>query len=121
MPGEEITPEELEALAREMEERALDERIVVALESAPDLSISADFAARVAEKVPVKRVPTVAATHYGLKVMWAALAALLVVLAVLAAAHGSERSVVGEVIEWVLVAQFLSLAIWLGLHRRSVD
>jgi len=54
MHGEEMSPEEVEALAREMEERALDERIVAALEGTPDVSYSipADFAERVA-RLPI--------------------------------------------------------------------
>lgn len=122
MPGEEMTPEELEAVVREMEERALDERIVAALESRPDpeISIPADFAARVAEKVPAKRVIPVSTTHYGQKAMWGTLVLLFVGL-VVTAANGFGRSTVGSVIEWLLCAQFLALVVWLGVRRWSVD
>ena len=43
--------------SREMEERALDARIVAALERVPEVSqsIPADFAARVAAQVPARR------------------------------------------------------------------
>jgi hypothetical protein len=118
MSGEEMTPEEFEAFAREMEERTLDARIVAELERVPDASvvIPADFAARVAAKVPAKPEVAVAPTYYGRKVMWCCFAVLLVVLAVLAA-RGMGRSAYGTAIEWILCAQFLAIAVWLATRR----
>jgi hypothetical protein len=122
MLGEEMNPEEIESLAREMEERALDERVVAELERAPDLSdsIPTDFAMRVAAKVPASRPVTVAETHYGWTVMWCSLAVLFVVL-VVAAVRGLERSAIGTAIEWTLCAQFLAIAIWLAMRRWSAN
>jgi hypothetical protein len=118
MRGEEMSPEEMEALAREMEERALDKRIVAALERAPDLSgsIPADFAERVAAKAPARRPVVVRATQYGRKVMWCSLAVLFVVLVVLAL-RGAERSTIETTVEWTLYAQFVAIATWLAVRR----
>ena len=119
MRGEEMSPEEMKALAREMEERAFEEHIVAALEQAPDLSgsIPADFAARVAAAVPARRpVVAVRVTQYGRKAMWCSLAVLLVMLVVVAL-HGAERSTIGTVVEWTLYAQFLAIAIWLAMRQ----
>jgi hypothetical protein len=118
MRGEEMSPEEMETLAREMEERAFDERVVAALERAPDLSsaIPVDFAERVAAKVPVRHPVAVRATQYGRKAMWCSLAVLFVMLVVVAV-QGMERSTIGIVMEWVLYAQFLAIAIWLAMRQ----
>ncbi|WP_035350457.1 hypothetical protein [Edaphobacter aggregans] len=117
MRGEEMSPEEMAALARE-EERAFEDRIVAALERAPDLSssIPADFAERVAAKLPARRLVAVRTTHYGRKVMWWSLAVLLVML-VLVAVRGAERSTIGAAVEWTLYGQFLAIAIWLAVRR----
>ena len=117
MLGEELNPNSVDDLAREME-RALDERIVSSLESSPDLSASipADFAARVAAKVPARQPVPVSTTHYGRTVMWCCLAVLFVALVVVAA-NGSARTAIGTVVEWTLYAQFLAIAVWLGARR----
>jgi hypothetical protein len=128
MPGEEMTPEELEALAREMEDRAFDARIIAELERVPDLSsaVPVDFAARVAAQVPARRavmVPPSAPdheTHYGRTAMWVCVAVLFAVL-IGAAAKGLGHSTIGTVIEWTLYAQFLGIVIWLGRRRWSVS
>ena len=119
MRGEEMRPEDLEALAHEMEEREFEERIVATLERAPDLSreIPVDFAQRVVAKVPARRpAAVVAPTHYGRSVMWCSLMVLLAVL-VVAAVRGTQSSAVGIVGEWVLFVQFLGLAVWLGVRQ----
>ena len=118
MRGEEMSPEEMEALAREMEERAFDERIVAELERAPDMSrsIPADFAERVAAKVPVRRPVAVKETHYGWTMMWCCLAVLFVVLIVVAV-QGAGRSTIGTAVQWTLYLQFLSIATWLSVRR----
>jgi len=128
MPGEEMTPEELEALAREMEDRAFDARVIAELERAPDVSaaIPADFAARVAAKVPARGavlvVPSVSIrqTDYGWKAMWVCLAVLFVALMVLAA-KGLGHTTIGTAVEWTLYAQFLGIVIWLGARRWSAS
>src|SRR5437899_10703916 len=116
MRGEEMSPEA--ALAREIEERAFDERVIAELERAPDLpgSIPADFAERVAAMVPARRPVAVQGTQYGRKVMWCSLVVLLLVLVVVAV-RGTQASAVGTVMEWVLFVQFLGLAVWLGVRQ----
>jgi cytochrome oxidase assembly protein ShyY1 len=118
MRGEEMSPEEIEGLARDMEERALDERIVAALERAADLtrSIPADFAERVAARVPARRPVAVKETHYGWTMMWCSLAVLFVVL-VIVAVHGAGRSTIGTAVEWSLYLQFLAISIWLAMRQ----
>ena len=119
MRGEEMNQKSIEELAQEMEERALDMRVISALEAVPDLSdsIPADFAARVAAKVPARRTAIAAAvpTHVGRVVMWVCLAVLLI--AMLFVGRGAEHSVVSTVVVWTLFAQFLGLAVWLGVRQ----
>ncbi len=128
MPGEEMTPEELEALAREMEDRAFDARIIAELERVPDLStaIPVEFAARVAAQVPARRAVVVPVsvleheTHYGRTAMWVCVAVLFAAL-IVAAAKGLSHSTMGTVVEWTLYAQFLGIVIWLGSRRWSAS
>ena len=119
MRGEEMNQKSVEELAQEMEERVLDMRIISALEAVPEFSdsIPADFAARVAAKVPARRPVAVAAapTHVGRVVMWVCLVVLLV--AMLFVGRGAEHSVVSTVVVWTLFAQFLGLVVWLGVRQ----
>jgi len=114
MSGDEMR---LEASAREA--RELDDRIQRELERAPEISemIPADFAARVAAKVPGRReIPEIRSTNYGRMFTWVGLVVLLAALVVLAA-QGFVRSVLGLAIEWTLFVQFLAIAVWLGARR----
>jgi hypothetical protein len=99
-------------------ERELDVRIVEQLERQPDLSTSipADFAARVAAKVPAGRPVSVRTTHYGRTLMMLGLVVLFVGLLVLAV-RGSAGSTIGMTLEWTLCIQFLAFAIWIGVRR----
>ena len=111
-----------EGMSREeMDVRALDERVVRALERVPDaaVSIPADFAARVAGQVPASRPVSFTPTHNGRTVMVVSVVVLLVALLALAHA-GAERSVFGLAVEWFLFAQFLALAVWLGTRSWGV-
>jgi hypothetical protein len=122
MPDEELTFEEQEAVARAMEDRAFDARIVAELERIPDLSIPGDFTERVAAQIPERRsvvVPEsalVRETHYGRAVMWVCVAVLFVAL-LFSAAKGLSRSPIGTTIELILYVQFLAIAVWLGVRR----
>ena len=104
--------------AQAQAERELDARVVEQLERLPDLSsaIPADFAARVAAKVPVRRPVAVRTTHYGRTLMLVGLVVLFVALVVLAV-RGSSGSTIGVALEWTLCVQFLALAVWMGLQR----
>ena len=115
MPDEDLTPEEFEALALEMEDRVFDERIVAELERVPDLSaaIPDDFATCVAASVPSRRVASgpVRETRYGWAAIWCCLVVLLAAMIVLAA-KGLGQSVAGTEVEWTLCSQLLAIAIW---------
>lgn len=108
---------------REPEMEVLDRQIQQALEHVPDLSavIAADFAARVAAKVPAKPVaPAITVTHYGSRLMWAALVVLSILLIVLARPT-FVHSTAGIAIEWTLCVQFLAIVIWLGTRRWKIN
>lgn len=103
----------------EAEIQVLDRQIQQVLERVPDFSamIPADFAARVAAKIPAKRViPVIPATHYGSRLMWAGLVVLSILLIALARPT-FVQSTVGIAIEWTLCVQFLAIVIWLGVRR----
>jgi hypothetical protein len=103
---------------RMLQDRLLDERIVRALESEPDVSemIPSDFAARVAAQVPARKPVAVTPTHYGRRAMIFCGVVLFAVLVALTA-RGVEHSAIGLILEWCLFAQFVTLAIWLGTRR----
>jgi hypothetical protein len=108
-----LTEQEL----RELEERALDRRVVAALEGVPDLSASipADFAARVAAKVPAKRPAVVRSTNYGMRAMWAGLAVLLVAI-VLFSSRATGQSAMMLLVEGLLLVQFVAIVAWLSVR-----
>ncbi|MBS1799067.1 MAG: hypothetical protein JSS95_04495 [Acidobacteria bacterium] len=118
MPGEELTPEEMDALVRKMEERALDERIVRELERVPEISatIPSDFAARVAAQVPARREITVTPTHYGRTAIWISFGVLFVALVALST-YSFVASTIGAAVETFLCVQFLAIAVWIGVRR----
>lgn len=104
-----------------MEIRALDARIVRALEKSPDAAalIPENFAARVAGRVRVRRAIALKPTHYGRNAMVLSVAILLMVLLMLALG-GSDRSMLGVVVDWCLCAQLIALAMWLSVKRRGL-
>lgn len=122
MSGDEMNSELMsEQGTCEREQRVLDARIVRELERVPDvaLSIPADFAARVAAKVPERKAEVARVTHYGRTLMGVSLVVLFVALVVLAA-RGFVSSPIGLMVEWSLCIQFLVLAVWMGTqHWRS--
>lgn len=109
-------------------ERALDMKIVQALETRPEVAVPSGFAARVASRVPARgpahgyaarRTITLHPTHYG---QWA-MAASLVVLAVTLVAllvNGFGDTPIGLAVVWIVYAQLLALAVWFGLRRVNV-
>ncbi len=102
----------------QMDMRALDERIVRALEMCPDSVsfIPDDFAVRMAAQIPARRAVSLTQTHYGRNVMLISMAVLLVVLLFLARG-GPDHSALGIVLEWCLCAQLIALAVWLSVRR----
>ena len=123
MYGEPVNPKE----AIKSEDpllQALDAKIVQALETQPEVTIPAGFAARVASQVPAHRPAARPAvllhrTHYGQWAMAASLVALAIALAALVANHFGQTAV-GMTMEWIIYAQFLVLAAWFGLRRVNI-
>jgi hypothetical protein len=95
----------------------LDQRLVRALEIAPELEIPADFAARVASRLPTRRPVSITPTHYGQNAMLIGTVVTLVALLVLAL-HSTGHAALG-LLESLLFAQFIALAVWLSVWRHS--
>ena len=100
----------------------LDQRIIRALEAAPTPHTPADFAARIARQLPAKRPESLTPTHYGQRAVliatFATLAALLI-LALYSADHVTGHLTFG-LVESLLFAQFIALAVWLSVWRHSL-
>lgn len=95
----------------------LDDRILRALEVAPELQISADFAARVASKLPARRPVCLTPTYYGRNAMLIGMFATFVALLALTLHHGSHA--VFGLAQSLLLAQFVAFAVWLSVRRQS--
>ena len=92
----------------------LDQRIVRALETAPELQIPADFAARVASSLPATRPVSLTPTHYGQNAMLLGIVVILAALVILAL-HSTHATL--GLLESLLFAQFLALAVWFTVWR----
>jgi hypothetical protein len=114
MHDEPLTPDNLSQSATEH----LDQRIVRALEIAPELRIPADFAARVASQLPARRPVSLTPTRYGQNAMLAGLVVTLAALLVLAL--NSAGHITFGLLESLLSAQFIALAVWLSVWRHSL-
>jgi hypothetical protein len=95
--------------------RDLDERLIRALETVPDPQIPADFAARVASRLPARRPVSLTATHYGQNAMLLGIVATLAVLLVLAL-HTAGHASFG-LLESFLFAEFIALTVWFSVWR----
>lgn len=112
----------------ETTERALDLKMVQALEARPEVAVPVGFAARVAGQLPARnhvrglvarRAVTLHPTHYGQWAMVASLAVLALTLAgLLASRFGGTTA--GLVVEWVFYTQLLALIVWFGLRRVNI-
>jgi hypothetical protein len=100
--------------ASKHEVEQLDLRIVRALETAPDLQMPADFAARVASLLPARRPVSLTPTHYGQNAMLIGTVVTLAALLVLAA-HTTGHAF--GLLESLLFTQFIALAVWLSVWR----
>jgi hypothetical protein len=121
MQPDPMKPEQLAALQQE-EDRALDARIVRALEQAPQVRIPEDFAKRVASQIPAQTVRVRTARVQARRVGFTVAAACLIALAVamLALAPRTPHSTFYVALEWTLAAQFCFIAAWVGgFTRRS--
>jgi hypothetical protein len=107
------SPDALESAALD-----LDQRLTRALETAPELQIPADFAARVASQVPARPVVSLTQTHYG---DYAMLLGILVTLAALFVfgLHTPDRHTF-NLVETFLLTDFLGLTVWLSVRRHSL-
>jgi hypothetical protein len=96
----------------------LDQRITRALEAAPEPYIPADFAARVAGRLPARRPVSLTQTHYGQN---ATLLGILVTLAalILLALHATGHASF-VLLESLLFAQFVALAVWFSVWRHGL-
>ena len=92
----------------------LDERIVRALERAPDVTVPAEFAARVAGRLPERRAFAVRPARYGLMAMRISMAALVIALLLVAMYAGQRGNVVARSMEWLLCIELVGLAVWQG-------
>ena len=98
----------------------LEKRILLALETAPELEIPADFAARVARQLPSRPAVVLTPKRNSQR---AAVASLVVLLGLmLAFAHrATGASLYWFSLESIFCAQFALLAVWLVARRYSAS
>lgn len=97
----------------------LDQRIVRALEAAPEVRIPAGFAARVASQLPARRPVSLTQTHYGQSALFLGILATLAAMVALAV-HTNGHLTFG-LPESLLLAQFVALAVWFTVRRASLS
>lgn len=91
----------------------LDQRIVRALETAPEIKIPGDFADRVSSRLPARRPVSLTPTRYGKSATLIGLVVTLVALLFLA----TRGHAAFELLDSLLFAQFIALAVWLTVWR----
>jgi hypothetical protein len=96
----------------------LDQRTVRALETAPRVEVSADFAARVVGQLPARRPVSLTPTHYGYATILIGMVVTFVALMVFAF-HTTAHAVFG-LPESLLLTQFIVLVVWLSVRRPSL-
>jgi hypothetical protein len=97
----------------------LDRRVIRALEAAPSVEIPANFAARVASRLPARRRPvSLTPTHYGQNAVFLGMILTFVVLITLTV-HNGRHAAFG-LAESLLLAQFVVLTVWVSVRRYSV-
>ncbi len=112
---ESLNPEDLSQSAIDHATEHLDQRIVRALETAPRPQIPANFAARVASQLPARPPVSLTPTHYGQNAML--IGAVLTLIALLVLALPSTGHAAFGLLESLLFAQFIALALWLTVWR----
>jgi hypothetical protein len=115
MHNDPLNPEDLSPTAAEN----LDLRITRALEAAPEPHIPSDFAARVASRLPARRPVSLTPTHYGQNAMVIGILVTLAAL-ILLALHTAGHASFG-LLESLLFAQFVALAVWFSVWRHSLS
>ena len=97
----------------------LDQRVLRALETAPRIDIPADFAARVARRLPAARRPvSLTPTHYGQNAVYLGMVLALVMLIAMTIYNG--RHAAFGLAESLLLTVFIALTVWLSVRRHSV-
>jgi hypothetical protein len=99
-----------------MNDAAFDASITRALETAPELSISADFAARVALPLLRPLAASLTPRRYGRNAAIACMAVLMVLMFTLAH-RAAGASPLWVSMESIYCAQFVLLALWLGMRQ----
>ena len=101
-------------------DRLLDQALPRALDARPRLELADDFALRVTRKLPARRpAPRLSLTtvpRTGRRVSFAALGVLflaMILLAPLARGTGHQPF---EILEWILVAEFVLITVWMSLR-----
>ncbi|NYF92129.1 hypothetical protein RBB79_20820 [Tunturiibacter empetritectus] len=97
----------------------LDQRVLRALESAPLVEVPADFAARVAGRLPARRPVSLTATHYGRTAVFLGMILTLIILIAVTLYNG--RHATFGLAESVLLTEFLALTVWLSVRRHGVE
>ena len=97
----------------------LDQRILHALETAPELHIPADFAARVTSKLPARRPVSLTPTHYGRNAVLIGIVITLLALLALTLHNGAHAAF--GLTQSLLLAQFVALTIWLSIRRENFN
>jgi hypothetical protein len=118
MHDQPLNPDNLSQSATEHAAEHLDKRIVRALETVPEPQIPADFAARVASQLPASRPLSLTPTHYGQNALLIGTVVTLAALLVLAL-HSAGHTTFG-LLESLLSAQFIALAVWLSVWRHGL-
>ncbi|MFZ0662611.1 MAG: hypothetical protein WAM66_07965 [Acidobacteriaceae bacterium] len=113
-----LTAEETAHAVRcdECREAWLNATVVRALEAKPEVEIPADFAARVARRLPAKRAAT-SRSHWGLTI-----AILLVAAGLAAMAFAYPMTVntwTGRVFMALVVSEIAGIALWLGARATA--
>jgi hypothetical protein len=101
-------------------EELMDARLTRALERKPAVDVPADFAVRVAQQVPLRGAVRLPTARYGPTAMRVGMAVLVVVL-VAVATRSSGQTVLGVMLEWILCAELVALAVWLGGVWRPME
>jgi hypothetical protein len=97
---------------------SLENRIILALETAPRPEIPAGFAARVSAQLPPRAAVVLTPARYGQRAALACLVLLIPLM--LAIAHrATGTSVYWFSIESIFCAQFALLAVWLAASASS--
>lgn len=105
-------------LENENADEELDRRVIRALETAPRIDVPADFALRVARRLPGRRPVSLTPTHYGQSAVFLGMILALVML-IAFTLHNGRHATFG-LTESLLLTQFLALTVWLSLRYHAV-